>query len=46
MKETSLQPPIVIELQFDNKPVKCELDTGATVSVMSSAVFKSTFPEM
>ena len=38
------QPPILIDMEVSGKQVTFELDTGATVSIMSENVFKSLFP--
>lgn len=39
------QPPIAVEMKLDEKPVCFELDTGATVSIMSETNFARLFPE-
>ena len=34
--DTTSQPPIVVKMQFNNKPITLELDIRTTVTIMSS----------
>lgn len=43
---SSSRNPFVAEVQIDGTPLKMELDTGASVSLISAAVFERTFPEL
>ena len=38
------QPPILITMSLDGSPINFELDTGATVTVMSEQRFREYFP--
>ena len=40
------QPPILINMEVCGKQVNFELDTGATVTIMSEDAFKSLFPHL
>ena len=40
----STAPPIWVTLKVHQKPIRFEVDTGAAVSVISEATYKSAFP--
>ena len=39
------QPPILIDLKISGNSITFELDTGATVTLMSEEVFKRLLPD-
>lgn len=41
---TDNRKPLVAELELNSVPVKMEINTGATLSIMSSSKFSSTWP--
>ena len=41
---TSSQQQIIVEMEFSRKPVKLELETGASVTIMSEEIFGRLFP--
>ena len=45
LTDATPQPPILIDMEISGKPVKFELDTGATVTVMAEDTFRSLFPQ-
>ena len=45
VSDTSSQKPISVEMEIDDTKVRMELDTGASVSVMSQETFENLFPQ-
>ncbi len=37
--------PLTVEVKLDGKPLKMELDTGASVSLLSEVTYKSLFKD-
>ena len=44
VRDATPQPPIYIDIYISGRQVKFELDTGATVTVVSEDTFKNPFP--
>ena len=40
------QPPVKVHVQIDNRSVPVEIDTGASVSIMSEKLYHELWPRM
>ena len=41
----ALQSPLLVEIRIEDQPVKIDVDTGASVSIISEKTFNELFPE-